>query len=123
MDPLRYAARPGATSRATDKELAWLRLRYKTPGTNASRLVETPLLRSQLQPKPSARLRWSAAVAAYADLLRGGSHMGGFGWNEVRDLAAGARGEDRWGHRAQFLELVDRARVLTGGTVPIAVSE
>ena len=38
------------------------------------------------------------------------SNVGAFGWNQVAALAAGAGGEDRWGYRAEFLDLVDRAR-------------
>jgi hypothetical protein len=34
----------------------------------------------------------------------------------VRALAASAAGEDRWGYRAEFLQLVDRARAVTGGS-------
>ena len=95
----------------------------RQPGGEHSRLIETPLPRSQLQAKASPRLRWSAAVAAYADLLRGGSHVGGFGWSQVRALAAGAVGDDRWGYRAEFLDLVDRARAVTGDAAPVAVTE
>ena len=71
----------------------------------------------------SSRLRWAAAVSAYADLLRGGSHVGNFGWAQVHALAASAGGEDRWGYRAEFLTLVDRARVLTEGQASVAVSQ
>ena len=72
---------------------------------------------------PSDRLRWSAAVAAYADLLRGGSNVGNFTWEGVRSLATNAGGKDPWGYRAEFLDLVDRARRLTGDAAPVAVSE
>jgi Ca-activated chloride channel family protein len=61
-------------------------------------------------------------VAAYADLLRGGQHMGAFGWPQVRALAAAARGADPDGRRGEFVTLVDRAQALTGGTAPVAVA-
>ena len=96
-------------------ELALLKLRYKQPDAERSQLIQKPLARTLLRGQSSARLRWSAAVAAYADLLRGGTHVGKFGWNDVRALAASAKGEDRWGYRAEFLGLVDRARAVTGG--------
>ena len=41
----------------------------------------------------------------------------------MRALAAGAIGDDRWGHRAEFLQLVDKARVVTGGEPPVAVNQ
>jgi Ca-activated chloride channel family protein len=120
VDPLRYAAATKAAGRAG--ELAWLRLRYKRPGEQASRLIERPVRLAEARAEASASLRWAAAVAGYADLLRGGSHVGDFGWNGVRALAEGARGNDPDGHRAQFLALVDRARVLVDADPPVAVS-
>jgi Ca-activated chloride channel family protein len=122
VDPLRYGARNAAAAGKAD-ELGLLRLRYKQPGAESSRLIEKPLARAQMHGSASPRLRWSAAVAAYADLLRGGSHVGNFGWGEVRKLAAGAIGEDRWGYRAEFLDLVDKARTVTGDKPPVAVNE
>ena len=77
---------------------------------------------AEARAEASASLRWAAAVAGYADLLRGGRHVGGFGWGDVRALAKSARGADPDGHRAQFLALVDRARVLVAADPPVAVT-
>jgi Ca-activated chloride channel family protein len=49
--------------------------------------------------------------------------VGNFGWNQVRALAASAGGEDRWGYRAEFLQLVDRARDVTGDKPPVAINQ
>ncbi|HWS77838.1 MAG TPA: VWA domain-containing protein, partial [Thermomonas sp.] len=64
LPPLRYAGRQPADAGA-DKpgEIAHLRLRYKLPQGNASTLVETPILRSQLRASPGESLRFAAAVA------------------------------------------------------------
>jgi Ca-activated chloride channel family protein len=122
VDPLRYG-KPASSKRVASDEIGWLRLRYKQPGADSSKLIQSALTRSQIRQVASPRLRWSAAVAAYADLLRGGSNIGAFDWSQVHSLAASAGGDDRWGYRAQFLELVDRARALTGGAQPVAVSQ
>ena len=124
-DPLRYqGADAHAGASGHDDELALLRLRYKAPGGERSKLIETSLARNAIQPEASARLRFAAAVAAYADLLRGGANVGtGFDWNSVHALAAGALGPDASGRRHEFLELVDRARAVTGGAPAVAVSE
>ena len=71
----------------------------------------------------SPRLRWAAAVAAYADLLRGGKNVNGFGWSQVHALAATSQDADRWGYRAEFLRLVERARDVTQGQAPVAINE
>jgi Ca-activated chloride channel family protein len=122
VDPLRYGKQT-TTPSAKSNEIGWLRLRYKQPGAEASHLIESSLTRQQIHVAASSQLRWSAAVAAYADLLRGGKNVSGFGWNQVRGLAAGATGSDPWGRRAEFLDLIDRARSLTQGEKPVAVSE
>ena len=118
---LRYGKRVDANIKGD--EIALLRLRYKKPGNDKSVLIETPMRLADIRTQPSDRLRWSAAVAAYADLLRGGKNVGTFSWDGVRNLAAKAGGMDPWGYRAEFLDLVDRARRLTGDGAPVAVSE
>ena len=122
VDPLRYGRRVAMTE-AKANEIGLLRLRYKQPGAEQSRLIETPLSRTQIHGQASERMRFAASVAAYADLLRGGKNIGRFGWNDVRRLAASAQNNDHLGTRAEFLQLLDRARVVTGDSAPVVVSE
>jgi Ca-activated chloride channel family protein len=124
LPPLRYAQGKQAT-RASSDELAHLRLRYKRPGQDKSELIETPVLRSTLTSSPSASFRFASAVAAYADLLRGGTHIEGWGWSEVTAAAKSASGEDRYGLRQEFIELVEQGRRLVAGenTTPVIAGE
>jgi Ca-activated chloride channel homolog len=119
-DPLRYGAAAPRTSRGD--ELAWLKLRYKLPGSDRSVLRERPVTRAQVRATASEDLRFAAAVAAYADLLRGGAHVGAFGWDDVEALARGAQGTDAWGYRAGFLQLLARARSLSAPRDPAPVA-
>ncbi len=121
LPPLRYAGdRPGTPS--AGGELAHLRLRYKLPGQDRSRLIETPVLRSSLRASPGPSLRWAAAVAGYADLLRGGHNVEDWQWEQVAAAATGAVGDDRWGLRREFIGLVDAARELASPTgTPAAI--
>jgi Ca-activated chloride channel family protein len=117
LPPLRYAGAEAngkpAASGAGD-EIAHLRLRYKRPGADASRLIETPILRAQLKAEAGPSLRFAAAVAAYADALRGGTQMSGWGWDDITAAARQTLGSDRWGQRTEFLQLLGAARVVTG---------
>lgn len=113
LPALRYGKEKAATA-STGGELAHLRMRYKLPGAEASRLIETPILQSALTARPSQSFRFAGAVAAYADLLRGGTHVEAWNWNEVANAARGAEGDDRFGLRREFVELVTRARELAG---------
>ncbi len=110
---LRYGSRKTATA-SIGGELAHLRMRYKLPGADASRLIEAPILQSSLTRKPSQSLRFVSAVAAYADLLRGGTHVDAWRWNDVANAARDAQGDDRFGLRKEFVDLVTQARALVG---------
>lgn len=121
---LRYGNGEKATNAANIRELAHLRLRYKRPGEDTSRLIETPILRSQLVATPDESLRFATAVAAFADALRGGKQIGHWSWNDIAAIAKRSVGTDRWGQRAEFINLVEQARKLTSaGPVAAQVSE
>jgi Ca-activated chloride channel family protein len=106
LPPLRYGTRPAGPA-AHANEIAHLRLRYKQPGEDASRLITTPILASSLRKAPSDTLRFAATVAAYADALRGGTHIGDWGWDEIRASARQSGGSDFL--RGEFAGLVDLA--------------
>ena len=111
LPPLRYGGKQATTADAAkSNEIAHLRLRYKLPDADASKLMETPILRSQLQAQAGESLRFAAAVAAFADALRGGTQMEGWSWDDIAAAARNAQGSDRWGLRAEFMQLVAAAR-------------
>jgi Ca-activated chloride channel family protein len=114
LPPLRYGESTAATN-AKPNEIADLRLRYKRPGEDASRLIDAPILASSLQAQPSATLRFAATVAAYADALRGGTHLGSWSWEDIARSARSATGADPTGERAEFAALVDAAHSIVDG--------
>lgn len=115
LPSLRYAAASAdAAKPAAAGEVAHLRLRYKLPGSANSRLIETPVLASQLRTAPGESMRFAAAVAAYADALRGGTRMDGWSWDDIAAAAGASRGADAWGDRAELLQLIRSARAVTG---------
>lgn len=114
VDPLRYGGSKPANSIGA-QEIAFVKLRYKQPSEDTSRLIERPLHKSELRDSASDRLRFAAAVAAFADTLRGGTHLGAFDLERIAALARGARGPDSDGYRAEFLKLVATARRLKDG--------
>ena len=112
VSPLRYGKAVAAINQKSN-EVALLKLRYKQPGADQSKLIEQPMLRSQISAKASDRLKMAAALAAYADLLRGGKNSGQFKWNDVKQLAASVSLPDSWGYRAEFMGLIEQASRLT----------
>jgi Ca-activated chloride channel family protein len=113
IDTLRYqrGERPAPGSSG---EIAFLRMRYKLPGESESRLIERPIIDADAFADIAAApesTRWAAAVAAYGQLLRGDPHLDrGYDWQNVIDLAQGARGRDPYGWRAEFVQLVRAAQ-------------
>ncbi|CAN5234011.1 VWA domain-containing protein [soil metagenome] len=110
-DPLRYQKVTPVS--ATTGEIAFLKIRYKLPGEGTSHLIEQPISDADkpmaLSEAPEAT-RWAVAVAAYGQQLRGDPYMGkDYGWDSILKLAQGARGEDQFGLRAEFVQLVRTA--------------
>ncbi|MCP1644168.1 Ca-activated chloride channel family protein [Pseudomonas citronellolis] len=112
LEPLRYQAE--AKPAGKGDELAWLRVRWQKPEGGPSQLVERPIASSGASDlaRASDDLRFAAAVAAFAQQLDGARYTGGFDLGDTLALARSARGEDPFGLRGEFLQLVELARSL-----------
>ncbi|HEF4760608.1 TPA: VWA domain-containing protein [Pseudomonas putida] len=109
LEPLRYG-KSGAAVSAKHGELAMLRVRYQRPEGGKSRLIERPITDS-VRPA-SDDLRFAAAVAAFSQQLKDGRYTGEFSLKDTEALARGARGDDRFGLRGEFVQLVELAQSL-----------
>ncbi len=90
-------------------EMAYLKMRYKLPGEKASKLIERPItpndVRSSVDALP-ADFKFAAAVAGFAQILRGEPYLNDFGYADVLKLGQAGKGDDPFGYRAEFLSLV-----------------
>ena len=116
VDDLRYGTEEAAVVEDGDHsdEYAFLRIRYKPPGEDESLLIERPITVADVYDEISdapTPTRFATAVAAFAQLLRGDPYLGDYGFDDVYALAEDARGEDPFGFRAEFLQLVRVADV------------
>src|SRR5690606_28902952 len=109
-----FRSNASAPADARRDEVAHLRLRYKRPGEDASRLIETPTAAASLRKAPSDTLRFAATVAAYADALRGGARIGDWDWEDILESARTSAGGDPL--RAEFVGLVELAEGAVGGS-------
>ena len=115
MDPLRYSSKKKMHS-SHSNELAHLRLRYKEPEGSNSKLLEQVIQTSDIETRlvnTSNRYRFSAAVASFGQLLRGGKFTEDFSYQDVLELARKSRGDDSFGYRGEFISLVNLARSLS----------
>lgn len=113
LPALRYGGKQVAAGASTT-EVAHVRLRYKLPDQDSSRLIETPIARTSLSTQPSDAFRFASAVAAYADLLRGGQRIDGWNWDDVARTARASAGRDPYGLKAEFAGMVDQTHRLVG---------
>jgi Ca-activated chloride channel family protein len=113
VDSLRYRRPAPAAEHAGGGELAYVKVRYKEPGAERSRLVEHPI--PDRVAAPSRDLRFAAAVAGFGMLLRESPYRGGLTLQAVEELARQGRGADPEGYRGDFLALLDRWAGISGG--------
>ena len=113
LEPLRYGKSEKAVSEKSG-ELAMLRVRYQQPEGGKSLLIERPIA-NQVVPA-SEDLRFAAAVAAFSQQLKDGRYTGDFNLKDTEALARGARGDDRFGLRNEFVQLVELAQSLRTST-------
>jgi Ca-activated chloride channel family protein len=103
-------------ARAGREEYGFVKIRYKLPDEDKSRLISEPI-RTRSADVPAAISRdvaFSTAVAGFAQLLRGGAYTGPLSYDDVIRQAEAARGEDRFGYRAEFIQLVRKAKSARG---------
>ncbi|WP_445222484.1 vWA domain-containing protein [Bradyrhizobium sp. Pa8] len=113
VDNLRYGAQAPASDSPSPAEYAFVKIRYKLPRSDQSVLVSTPVDRASEHGRfEDAPLdaRFATSVAAFGEILRGGKHTGRFGYDDVLRIASAARGDDPYGYRSEFLQLVRAAK-------------
>lgn len=110
---LRYRESGGLSPQAEGEELAFVRLRYREPGEAGSRLLEQPVGADVTE--PSNDFTFAAAVAGFGMLLRDSEHRGEITSEQVLAMAAQSLGDDPYGYREGFVELLRRYRSLAEG--------
>lgn len=113
---LRYQ-RPGpapiapAAVAARQRELLFVKLRYKLPKADVSRRFDHVVgLPGESGARASTDLRFAAAVAAFGMVLRESEHKGTATLDDAIAIARGALGLDRGGYRQDFIRLAESVR-------------
>ena len=94
-------------------ELMNIKLRYKQPGGEKSKLVQQPVMDKNASiNQASENMRFAAAVAQFGMLLRNSAYKGSSNYKLVTTMAGNALGLDSEGYRKEFLELVKKAGMI-----------
>ena len=114
VDPLKYQKAATRETVVKSAELLTVKLRYKEPDADESRLIEQPFVDPGTELSASTDdFRFVTAVAAFGMLLRNSEYSESMTFDEVLDLARQAKGRDSGGWRSEFIELIEKARQLT----------
>jgi Ca-activated chloride channel family protein len=123
----RYAApAPAARAAGGRGEYGFVKIRYKLPKSDVSRLISTPIKRSAEMRRfadAPRDARFAAGVAAFAELLRGGRYAGSMSYDDVLQLVSEARGEDPFGYRSELIQLVRAAGSARSMEGPVSGTE
>jgi len=117
VDPLKYQSQtPVKVNAGNTNEMFTVKFRYKAPDGNKSKLLEKVVQnKTQSLSNTSENFRFAAAVAEMGMLLRQSEFKASSSYQQVIDLAKGARGVDEEGYRAEFIRLVSSAQLLAKG--------
>ena len=113
VDDLKYQKPVEKTDAAGSQEMLTVKLRYKEPDGQKSKLLEFPV-KNQIAEFDAANadLRFASSVAAFGMILRGSQFKGDADYDKVVRWAKSSLGEDRFNYREEFLKLVRAAKSL-----------
>lgn len=119
IDDNRYAPEKesGNNKAKTDTEYAFLKIRYKLPDSKQSALLTQPIgihhdiTRNKHPDWILQETGFATAVAAFAQLLKGGQYTGEYSYDDVIHLAQRTKGEDPYGYRTEFIQLIRKAKI------------
>ncbi len=109
-DSLRYQSVP-APRGAPSPELGFVKVRYKQPDGDQSRLLTHPVTTAVTR-NPSLDFRFQSAVAEFGLLLKSSAHRGSATFEEVIATARASTGADPDGYRTEFVRMAQAAQSL-----------
>ncbi len=110
VDALKYQ-KPASAAREASTELATVKLRYKEPDGDTSKLLTRVVPDSPVH-LLSDNFRLAASVAQLGMLLRESPHKGDASYDSVLELVRSVRTDDEQGYRRELLALIAKAEKL-----------
>jgi Ca-activated chloride channel family protein len=113
LDPLRYQQAQNKNIAKTQNgqftdELALVKIRYKPVNSEKSLLISQAVKVDQINDlkKQSDDFRFATSVVGFAHLLKQSHYWQDMSYQQIIDLAQDAKGNDEFGYRAEFINLV-----------------
>lgn len=113
VDSLKYQLTPTKLASGMEDELLTVKLRYKKPDEDESKLIVQPLANKSVElDSASVNMRFSAALSLFGMTLMD-QDLNGLDrrtqMKEVIDLAKASKGKDEDGRRAEFIRMAELA--------------
>ena len=109
------AAPPAFAPASGSDETLTVKIRFKAPEGDVSKEIERGVVDEGLEySQATPDFKFAAAVASFGLLLRDSPHKGNATLAGVIELGEEGRGPDASGYRAEFLDLVRKAREIRG---------
>ena len=91
-----------------------VKLRYKPVTSEKSQLITQAVLTKQITgfEQQSDDFRFASSVVGFAHLLKKSHYWQGMSYQQIIDMALGAKGKDEFGYRAEFINLVRSSATL-----------
>ena len=108
IDERRYEINPNIDALPKD-EYGFVKLRYKLPDKDESNLISLPVkVADNFDSLESAPVdaRFAGAVAAFGQKLSNAKFATNMSYEDILDLALKSKGDDPYGYRAEFTQLV-----------------
>ncbi|MGH1378027.1 MAG: vWA domain-containing protein [Alphaproteobacteria bacterium] len=110
VDALRYTSGVKKKNVVPSDEYAYLKIRYKLPMESKSKLISAPVMKNFEYKKDMTDTNFATSVAAFGQILKGGQYTGEFSYDDVISLAQQGKGDDKFGYRAEFINMVRLAK-------------
>ena len=90
-----------------------LKMRYKEPDEDTSKYMDTHMTSANVLPEMSENMGFASSVVEFGMLLRDSKFKADSSYDSVLSRAQKNVGEDKFGYRGEFLEIVDIAKELS----------
>lgn len=111
VDDLKY--QENKKTRNNSKEMLTVKLRYKEPDGNSSKLLQVAVIDHSVPfESTSTNFKFAASVAEFGMLLSGSDFKQGASFDHVIRTATQAMGADQEGYRSEFIKLAKSARLM-----------
>ncbi|MDG6095926.1 VWA domain-containing protein [Alteromonas sp. ZYF713] len=112
LDESRYASSDSSEVNDAAAELGYLKIRYKLPGEERSQLLEQSITgTTKVKPVIMQEVNFATAVAGFAQLMKDAKYTGQWSLDDAFNLALANKGEDYYGYRGEFTQLIRQAKL------------